>query len=96
MGPNYWRGCATSFGVDDCQVLISHTPEALGGGSPSSSHAWAAVDDSGNHFDPCTLFSLILKSVAPNPSPEAVQRSTCHRDGHWFLEASSGQLQTSL
>lgn len=35
-------------------------PEAQSGDSPWSSHAWIAIDDSKNDFDPCILFSSVL------------------------------------
>ncbi|XP_074239828.1 disks large-associated protein 1 isoform X13 [Saimiri boliviensis] len=56
-------------------------------GSGNHYHACAADDDFDTDFDP---------SILPPPDPwidsitedplEAVQRSVCHRDGHWFLK----------
>ncbi|KAM8949637.1 disks large-associated protein 1 isoform 16-T16 [Lycaon pictus] len=56
-------------------------------GSGNHYHACAADDDFDADFDP---------SILPPPDPwidsitedplEAVQRSVCHRDGHWFLK----------
>ncbi|XP_049625963.1 disks large-associated protein 1 isoform X6 [Suncus etruscus] len=56
-------------------------------GSGNHYHACAAEDDFDADFDP---------SILPPPDPwidsitedplEAVQRSVCHRDGHWFLK----------
>ncbi|KAM6217330.1 disks large-associated protein 1 isoform 3-T3 [Rhynchocyon petersi] len=56
-------------------------------GSGNHYHACAADDDFETDFDP---------SILPPPDPwidsitedplEAVQRSVCHRDGHWFLK----------
>ncbi|XP_004853257.1 disks large-associated protein 1 isoform X4 [Heterocephalus glaber] len=56
-------------------------------GSGNHYHACAADDDFDVDFDP---------SILPPPDPwidsitedplEAVQRSVCHRDGHWFLK----------
>ncbi|XP_007933592.1 disks large-associated protein 1 [Orycteropus afer afer] len=56
-------------------------------GSGNHYHACSADDDFDTDFDP---------SILPPPDPwidsitedplEAVQRSVCHRDGHWFLK----------
>lgn len=56
-------------------------------GSGNHYHACAVDDDFDTDFDP---------SILPPPDPwidsitedtlEAVQRSVCHRDGHWFLK----------
>uniref|UniRef100_A0A8C5SLG4 DLG associated protein 1 n=1 Tax=Laticauda laticaudata TaxID=8630 RepID=A0A8C5SLG4_LATLA len=56
-------------------------------GSGNHYHACAVDDDFDTEFDP---------SILPPPDPwidsitedpiEAVQRSVCHRDGHWFLK----------
>ena len=53
-------------------------PEAQSGDTPWSSHAWIAIDDGKNDFDPCILFSSVLRLTAPDLSPEALQRSVCH------------------
>lgn len=70
MSPQLWCMAASSF--------ILSTPEAQSGGSPWSSYAWTAVNDSKNNFDPCVLFSPVLGLTAPNLSLEAFQRSMCH------------------
>ncbi|XP_062932607.1 disks large-associated protein 1 isoform X13 [Cynocephalus volans] len=56
-------------------------------GSGNHYHACAADDDFDTDFDPSILPppDPWIDSITEDPM-EAVQRSVCHRDGHWFLK----------
>ncbi|XP_019520654.1 PREDICTED: disks large-associated protein 1 isoform X1 [Hipposideros armiger] len=56
-------------------------------GSGNHYHACAADDDFDADFDPSILPppDPWIDSITEDPM-EAVQRSVCHRDGHWFLK----------
>ncbi|XP_057360047.1 disks large-associated protein 1 isoform X9 [Manis pentadactyla] len=56
-------------------------------GSGNHYHACAADDDFDVDFDPSILPppDPWIDSITEDPM-EAVQRSVCHRDGHWFLK----------
>uniref|UniRef100_A0A8D0GZU2 DLG associated protein 1 n=1 Tax=Sphenodon punctatus TaxID=8508 RepID=A0A8D0GZU2_SPHPU len=68
--------------------------------SRDASTSTVSIQGSGNHYHACTVdddFDADFDpSILPPPDPwidsiiedplEAVQRSVCHRDGHWFLK----------
>ncbi|XP_042299133.1 disks large-associated protein 1-like isoform X3 [Sceloporus undulatus] len=68
--------------------------------SRDASTSTVSIQGSGNHYHACTVdddFDTDFDpSILPPPDPwidsiiedpiEAVQRSVCHRDGHWFLK----------
>ncbi|XP_060631099.2 disks large-associated protein 1 isoform X3 [Anolis sagrei] len=68
--------------------------------SRDASTSTVSIQGSGNHYHACTVdddFDTEFDpSILPPPDPwidsiiedpiEAVQRSVCHRDGHWFLK----------
>lgn len=61
---NCWRNHVISSAVYGCQLFFFLcAPGAQSCGSPYSSHACTAVDDSSNDFNPCTWFPQFLDEL---------------------------------